>query len=190
MKLSKKKKERTPQQIRQRFYFAVALLGFMFLYVLADGIRMKHRNGPGSGADSLAVFDRQLDSVVRKEFGEGAAVIGKGYPENVSDRDQYRRDLEQARQLADLSAQWGGDAYDEYSGRLDQLQKREARQSNNEKTLQRTVTIRLDDGSLVYAIQSADRKLRRSVLKSRIHSAPELTVADSIETEIQKETNK
>ena len=66
----RKRKERTPRQKKTRFYFALAVIGLMLVFVLIPGKKTEQAEDP-----VLAALDTMLDTLVRNKFGEGSEIL-------------------------------------------------------------------------------------------------------------------
>lgn len=66
----RKRKERTPGQKKTRFYFALAVIGLMLIFMLIPGKKTEQAEDP-----VLAALDTMLDTLVRNKFGEGCEIL-------------------------------------------------------------------------------------------------------------------
>ena len=99
--IGKKKKQRTPEQIKNRFYFAIGLIAFMIAVVFFSPNREKKTDGPQVD-EVLVAMDNSIDTLVASRFGDGAEITFKGKYQLVDAAELKKEELELAEESLEL----------------------------------------------------------------------------------------
>lgn len=188
-----RKKERTSQQIRARFIFAVGLLAFMLLFTFGSSLSRRIRQGrPAPGvSDTVAVLDRQMDSITLALFGpdaqtvEGTRVVPYEY---LSEKAMLQRNIDRLRDMLDDYEKEKGktgrlDARNYYAEQIARLSDSLVR-SDNRSLIYRTVSVRTGPDNILHGFQRTDTRLRRSEFE------PLFDVPDSMSVFFKKGRNE
>lgn len=162
------RKTRTPQQVRNRFVIAVTLIGFMLLYTAGSNVRMRHRQSLPTHADTVAVLDHQLDSLLEADYAD-AAMKSAGPYEYRSERIRAEQELGLLEELMSEADLWNGSAAERNRRRMDELKGLIAALPEGKTSIVRSVTV-IDNaaGRVLYGEQSADAALKGSELDVRL----------------------
>lgn len=99
--IAKKKKQRTPEQIKNRFYFAIGLIAFMIAVVFFSPNREKGTDEPQVD-EVLVAMDNSIDTLVASRFGDGAEITFKGKYQLVDAAELKKEELELAEESLEL----------------------------------------------------------------------------------------
>lgn len=179
-------KQRTPEEIKRRFRFALILVGVLVLGVGIMTKKEKSGNKTPGEEEIRAVLDAQLDSIIMKTYGEAASVITAGRFELVKiESDEEERLLEHTRNLeaARLDKNDEDIEYEEMMVKV--LEEKISKRKSNEKNYYRPVKLQVPDSMQVFCLQMTDRNLKASELRHSI-KGKNMTYDKNIEKEITK----
>lgn len=117
--IGRKKKQRTPQQIRRRFRFASGLILVMVAVVILGGIRRKHSGEAPAVDPILASMNAMLDSALRARYGEGTVVTRVEEIDKVTLKDAEEERYDELKTLVSLER--NPDILGKYQRELDSL---------------------------------------------------------------------
>lgn len=165
-----KKKQRTERQVRNRFYFAITLVGIMLLVcIVAPKGRKKQEDG---GLDVAAAMDLHLDTLAASTYGAGTTVLpGTGKPEQVTEKTPIAHELEDAKLEYQLALQsvkqdnrYSQERAEQIRARVAELEEKAFDLPDQVTFYVRRIYVRLPDGSEMTGFQRTDLDLGRSEL--------------------------
>ena len=165
-----KKKQRTERQIKNRFYFALSLIGLMVLVCLVAPKGHKKQN-EGS-VDVASAMDLHLDTLAVATYGEGTTILpGTGKPEQVSEKTPVAQELEEAKLEYQLALQnvkqdnrYSQERAEQIKARVAELEEKAFDLPDQVTFYVRRVYVKLPDGSEMTGFQRTDLDLGHSQL--------------------------
>lgn len=158
------KKQRTQEQIKFRFWFAITLIGAMVLTVILG--KVKQANRPEPEKDMVtATMDRQLDSLIVDEFGPEAELKKTGDIQRMAKKSDEQNEKRYVKNMLDMELaklEPNENKVKEYSDRLEKLQSRIDKQKKQYICYFRSILILLEDGTQWAGYQRMQDDLSRS----------------------------
>ena len=160
-----KKKQRTPEQIKNRFYFAIGLIAVMAAVVF---LTPKHEVDTTESDSITAAMDRTIDSLAVDMYGPGAEVIMVKPFEKMESMNQTAEELERAREKLELMASMssGKDTANLAAARkaVEELKAKRDTVGTDDDFYARRVRIKTKEGRVFTGFQRINTGLRLSDL--------------------------
>lgn len=174
-----KKKTQTSKDIqwaRIKFRAVCGLLLLMFLIVFINNVIEKHKDNPEATDIVLYKMDKQLDSLLKKDYHGKATITYKSVYEAIAERLPEEKKLYEIETKIKLKEGFIKDEkeaeslQEEYEQALKELEETKTTIDLGEINYYRNIHFKLSEDEELIAIQKMDYEMKRSELKSLIHT--------------------
>ena len=168
----KKKKERTPEQEKRRFFVAVGILGFMIVSVLIHNTKDNIQNGRKEKI--LGVLNEQLDKAIEEKVGPGTEIISCLDYERINEGDRLRKEMADLAEVRDLLTD--KNVYGNYVSQIDSIKRILDSDAAKKEYFIRRILLRRPDGKELIGFQKTPVTLEASELVYMIERMPNDTI--------------